>query len=135
MKKFERLESAIKIEFGDKELLRRAFTHRSYLNEAIENDMKSNERLEFLGDAVLQFLMSKYIFDRYKDFAEGQLTNLRSKIVNTTSLATEASKLNLGSYLLISKGERQTASESNYILADTFEALLGAVFIDKGISP
>ncbi len=127
----ESLEKAIKIKFKDQNILRQAFIHRSYLNENNTGVTSSNERLEFLGDAVLQFLTSEHIYEHYSDYTEGNLTNLRSRIVNTESLAQEASRLNLSDYLMISKGERETAAESSYILADTFEALLGAIYLDS----
>jgi ribonuclease-3 len=126
----ESLEKAIKLKFKNKEILKQAFIHRSYLNENNNGVTASNERLEFLGDAVLQFLTSEHIYENHSDYTEGNLTNLRSRIVNTESLAQEASRLNLSDYLMISKGERETAAESSYILADTFEALLGAIYID-----
>lgn len=124
------LEKAINIKFQNKEILEQAFIHRSYLNENSNGVTSSNERLEFLGDAVLQFLTSEHIYTDYSEYTEGDLTNLRSRIVNTESLAQEASRLNLSEFLLISKGEKETAAESNYILADTFEALLGAIYLD-----
>lgn len=131
---YKNLENLIGISFKNREILDTAFTHRSYLNEAESEKIQSNERLEFLGDAILQFLTSEYIYSQYKDFPEGKLTNLRSRLVNTASLATEAAKLDLGTYLSISRGEKDTARESDNILADTFEALVGAIYIDKGIS-
>ena len=129
----EEVEAVLKITFTNKGLIEKALTHRSYLNENTEGIAESNERLEFLGDAVLQFLSSEYIFKRYSDFKEGDLTNLRSKIVNTESLAKESLRLKLGEHLLISRGEKETAKESNYILANTFEATVGAIYLDQGI--
>lgn len=129
--KFESLQKAINIKFKNPDILEQAFIHRSYLNENNNGVTVSNERLEFLGDAVLQFLTSEHIYDKYADYTEGNLTNLRSRVVNTESLAHEASRLNLSDYLMISKGERETAAESSYILADTFEALLGAIYLDS----
>mgnify|MGYP001577880711 CR=1 FL=1 len=128
---YDSLQKVINIKFKNKEILKQAFIHRSYLNENNIGVTTSNERLEFLGDAVLQFLTSEYIYNEYGDYTEGNLTNLRSRVVNTESLAQEASRLNLSDYLMISKGERETAAESNYILADTFEALLGAIYLDS----
>lgn len=128
---FEDLENKINIKFKNQNILKKAFTHRSYLNENDSESIESNERLEFLGDAVLQFLVSEYIYDKQKKYSEGNLTNLRSRVVNTDSLAEEAARLDLSKYLMISKGERETAAESNYILADTFEALLGAIYLDS----
>ena len=131
---FTKVEEIIKVKFKNRELLEKALTHRSYLNESNEDVIESNERLEFLGDAILQFVSSEYIFINYKGYPEGELTNLRSKLVNTTSLADKSSRLNLGQYLLISKGERETAMESSHILANTFESLIGAIYLDLGLT-
>ncbi|OGC51912.1 ribonuclease III [candidate division WWE3 bacterium RIFCSPLOWO2_01_FULL_39_13] len=129
----ETLEKSLNLKFKNQTLLLRALTHRSYLNENPGYKGVSNERLEFLGDAILQFLTSEYIFDQYDDYPEGELTNLRSKLVNTESLGSEASRLDLGQHLLISKGEKEVAQESVHILANTFEALLGAIYLDFGL--
>ncbi len=132
MTNLNKLEKKISVKFNDENLLKKALTHRSFLNETSDETVKeSNERLEFLGDAVLQFLSSEFLFAAYPNFEEGVLTNIRSKIVNTESLASEAKKLELPSYILISKGEKQTAYESDHILANTFEALLGAIYLDQ----
>lgn len=130
---YEELEKEISIKFKDVNKIKKAFIHRSYLNESPEDVTESNERLEFLGDAVLQFLTSEHIFSNYKTYPEGKMTNLRSRIVNTESLAEEAARLKLSNYLMISKGEQETAAGSHYILADTFEALLGAIYLDSGL--
>lgn len=112
---------------------RTAFTHRSYLNE-VKEDINSNERLEFLGDSVLSFIISGYLFSKRPQDAEGDLTNLRAYVVKTDSLAQAAQKLSLGSYLMLSKGEELGGGRSNsQILANTYEAVLGAVFLDLGI--
>ncbi len=130
----EKLEKALGIKFDNPAHLKKALVHRSYLNETEDTDVKeSNERLEFLGDAILQFLSSEFLFTTYPAFGEGDLTNLRSKIVNTEALAGESKKLNIPDYLLISRGERQTAYVSSSILANTFEAILGAIYLDKGL--
>lgn len=114
-------------------IFQRAFIHRSFLNEAGSN-LESNERLEFLGDSVLSFIISSFLFkERLKD-AEGDLTNLRSYIVKTKSLAKAASDLDLGSFLMLSKGEELSGGRDNtQILANTFEALLGAIYLEKGL--
>ena len=127
------IEKIIKIDFKDKDLLLRAFVHRSYLNESQDLSQISNERLEFLGDSILQFLSSEFLYKEFPDFTEGELTNLRAKIVNTQSLAEESAKLGFGEYLLISKGERASATESKHILANTFESVLGALYLDRGM--
>lgn len=127
------MEEIIK-KFKNKSLLKEAFTHRSYLNETREK-LNSNERLEFLGDAVLELLVSEHLFHRFPNFPEGRLTNLRSAIVRAESLARAARKLNLGEKLLMSKGEEEGGGRKNLsLLANCFEALLGALYLDQGIS-
>jgi ribonuclease-3 len=118
--------------FKDEELLKLAFIHRSYLNETKEQ-IESNERLEFLGDSILSFIVSQYLFRTYPQFNEGILTNLRSLVVNTKSLAKAAKKLNFGQHLLLSRGEEESKGRENEsILANTFEAFIGALFLDQG---
>lgn len=132
----EELEKSLKINFKDKDLLKTAFTHRSYLNEHTQEKLSHNERLEFLGDSVLGFVVSEHLFKEYPDHPEGDLTNFRSSLVNARSLAEVARNLNLGNYLLLSKGEEATGGrERQYLLANTFEALLGAIYLDQGIEP
>lgn len=127
------LQQTIGIQFNDKELLQRAFVHRSHLNEA-RNLRISNERLEFLGDAVLSFLTSEYLYKQYPDYPEGTLTNIRSSLVKTHSLAEAAKNFKLGELLLLSHGEEASGGRNNpSLLADVFEALLGAMFLDVGI--
>ncbi len=122
-------------EFKDKKLYDLAFTHRSYLNET-NGEIESNERLEFLGDSILSFVVSTYIYDKYKDRKEGELTSLRSVLTNTETLYEVAKTLNLGEGLKLSKGEEETGGrESKTILANTYEAIVGAIFIDQGIIP
>lgn len=129
----EDLQEKIGIQFKDKELLQRAFIHRSHLNEA-KHLLSSNERLEFLGDAVLSFLTSEYLYKTYPDFPEGILTNIRSSLVKTQSLASVAQKLGLGELLLLSHGEEASGGRKNVsLLADSFEALLGAIFLDSDV--
>lgn len=128
----ENLEKNLGVEFKNKDLLKNALIHRSYLNEASDIE-ESNERLEFLGDAILQFLSSEFLYQTYKNLGEGDLTNIRSKIVNTISLAEESAKFDAGNYILISRGEKETARESSSILANVFEAILGALYLDQGI--
>ncbi|MBU4380906.1 ribonuclease III [Candidatus Parcubacteria bacterium] len=125
------LEKTLNLQFTNKNLLKTAFTHRSYLNECRDQNIESNERLEFLGDSVLQFLTSKLLYAKYQNQPEGILTSYRAAIVNTTSLAQEALRLNLGKYLLMSKGEEATGGRTRpYIMANTFEALLGTMFLE-----
>lgn len=116
-----------------KDIYQKAFTHRSFLNESDEAD-ESNERLEFLGDSILSFIISSYLYNERLRDTEGDLTNLRSFIVKTQSLAKAARKLDLGKRLRMSKGEELTGGrENNQLLANTYEALLGAVFLDLGL--
>lgn len=133
---FEELENSLNIHFSNKELLRSAFIHRSFLNEHSEEKLPHNERLEFLGDSVLGFVVSEFLYKKYPDRPEGDLTNFRSSIVNARTLAEAASKLELGKYLLLSKGEEATGGRNRqYLLANTFEALLGAIYLDLGLQP
>ena len=135
MEKFEKLIKLLGIQFKNPELLKQAFVHRSYLNES-KKTLTSNERLEFLGDSILSFLVSEYLYKTYEDLPEGELTNLRSSIVKTEALAEIALKLSLGDCLYLSKGEEEGGGRKNpSILADTFEALLGAIFLDIGLTP
>ena len=119
--------------FNDQHLFKRAFIHRSYLNETKE-PIESNERLEFLGDSILSFVVSDHLYRTYPQFDEGILTNLRSMVVNTKSLAKSAKQLKFGEYLLLSRGEEDSNGRQNEsLLANTFEAFIGALFIDQGI--
>ncbi len=119
--------------FKHSSLFTHAFIHRSYLNETRETNA-SNERLEFLGDSILSFLVSEYLYKTYSTFDEGILTNLRSLLVNTKSLANVAASLQFGSYLKLSKGEEESGGRKNEsILANCFESFIGALFLDSGI--
>lgn len=130
----EKLETILGVHFKDKNLLRSAFIHRSYLNEHPEEKLPHNERLEFLGDAVLGIVVSEYIYSQYPQNPEGDLTNFRSSLVNAKSLSQAASSLKIGEYLYLSKGEEATGGRNRqYILANTFEALVGALFLDQGL--
>lgn len=130
---FDDLQKTINVEFKDKTLLKAAFIHRSYLNE--ERSIKeSNERLEFLGDSILSFLTSDYLYKTYPGYPEGTLTNIRSSLVKTKSLADIAITMGLGDILFLSRGEEDSGGRKNTsLLADTFEALLGAIYLDQGI--
>lgn len=128
----EDLAKELKIKFNDISLLQRALTHRSFLNENKSVD-KSNERLEFLGDAVLELIVSDYLFREYPDRPEGDLTSFRSAIVRTESLAVASRELGFGKYLRLAKGEEESGGrDKDYILANTFEAILGAIYMDQG---
>ena len=127
-------EVALNVNFSDKTLLQRALTHRSYLNENPDYLLEDNERLEFLGDAVLDFITGEFLYHRFPEVAEGRLTNLRSALVRTETLAQFALDLNLGAYLLLGKGEDESGGrERPAILCDAFEALLGAIYLDQGL--
>ena len=131
---FEKLKQTLELPLESEELFKTAFTHRSYLNEHAGYQNPSNERLEFLGDAVLQLLSSEFLYNKFPKSPEGDLTNFRSAIVCTPSLAFEAQRLKYGDFLLLSNGEEATGGRSReYILANTFEALLGALFTEKGL--
>jgi ribonuclease-3 len=119
--------------FKDATLLDTALTHRSWVNEH-KGVRKHNERLEFLGDAVLEFVVSQELFLKFPDKEEGYLTALRASLVNTISLAEVAKNLNLGSELFLSKGEEDSGGRTNTsLLADTVESVIGAIFIDRGL--
>lgn len=126
-------QKQISVTFSDEKLLKQAFVHRSYLNES-EDFTVSNERLEFLGDAVLSFITSDFLYRTYPQFPEGILTNIRSALVKTKTLSTAAQALHLGEHLLLSHGEESSGGRHNdSLLADCFEALLGAIYLDRGI--
>lgn len=129
----EKAEKILKIKIKNEKLFETAFTHRSYLNEHLDYENPSNERLEFLGDAVLQLISSEYLFHNFVE-PEGILTNYRSAIVCTTSLAQEALRLEFGEILHLSRGEESSGGRTReYILANTFEAALGALYLEKGL--
>lgn len=121
------------VTFSDKSLLKQAFIHRSYLNENRGLKMEHNERLEFLGDAVLELVITDYLYKKYPDKAEGDLTAYRSALVNSTTLAIAAEKIGMNSFLLLSKGEaKDTGRARQFILANTFESFVGAIYLDQG---
>jgi len=125
------LERRLGHRFRDQELLRRAMCHRSWVAES--DDDHSNERLEFLGDAVLGWVIADLVFDRYADLAEGALTDLRKSVVNANALAEVAAELHIGEHLLLGKGEAAAnGREKVSILSDAMEAVLGAVYLDGG---
>lgn len=125
-------EKILGVSFKNKELLLNALVHRSFLNEHPNFFLPNNERLEFLGDAVLELIVSEKLFAKYKDIREGELTNLRASLVNAESLGKLAIKIGLDDLVLLSKGERMTKIK-NSVLADSFEALVGAIFLDSGM--
>jgi len=135
MKSLEELEKKLKIHFKNQALLQMVFTHRSYLNEHKAEKLFSNERLEFLGDAILSFWVSSHLYERYPDLPEGILTNMRTLLVRTESLADKAKDLELGEFLFLSKGEEKGGGRMNRaLLANTFESLTGAIFLEKGLT-
>lgn len=127
-----KLQQKLKLQFKNPRLVLNAFVHRSYLNES-KDFTESNERLEFLGDAVLELIVTEHLFQRYPHYKEGMLTNLRAALVKTTTLAKIAKQLSLNKYLLISKGEEESGGRNKpSLLADTMEAFLGALYLDQG---
>ncbi len=130
---YEAVENIIGISFVDKAHLLSAMTHRSYLNEHKEATQDHNERLEFLGDAVLELVVTDYLFREYAEKPEGELTAIRAALVNTNSLAEASEKLGINEHLLLSKGEaKDTGRARTYILANAFEAIVGALYMDQG---
>ena len=133
MTDFSLFENRIGVSFTDKELLEVAFTHRSYVNEHKTGKREHNERLEFLGDAVLELITTDFLYRRYPEKAEGDMTSYRAGLVNASTLATIAVGLGMNEFMLLSKGEaRDTGRARQYILANAFEALVGAMYIDQG---
>ncbi|WP_067729320.1 ribonuclease III [Oceanobacillus damuensis] len=129
----DQLQEQLKTNFNNPELIKQAFTHSSYVNEHRNTVFSDNERLEFLGDAVLELGVSQYLFLNNKEMPEGQMTKLRAAIVCEPSLMRFATELNFGEFLLLGKGEEQTGGRQRpAILADVFEAFLGALYLDQG---
>ncbi len=136
MKDFSLLEKKFGLKFKNKDLLVQAFCHRSYLNENPEYYLKHNERLEFLGDAVLELIVTEYLFGKYPQKSEGELTNWRAALVNAKMLAEIAKDLGFNDFLLLSRGEtKEVGKARQYILANTFEAFIGAAYLDSGYNP
>ncbi len=133
MKDFDLLEKKLGVEFKNKDLLTQAFVHRSYLNENPKLGLEQNERLEFLGDAVLELIITEYLYKEYPDKAEGELTNWRASLVNAKMLTSVAEELGFNDFLLLSRGEiKEVGKARQYILANTFEAFIGATYLDLG---
>jgi len=133
MKDLSLLEKKFNLKFKNQDLLIQSLTHRSYLNENPNFYLTHNERLEFLGDAVLELVVTEYLFKNYPDKPEGELTNWRAALVNAKILSEIARELDFNDFLLLSKGEtKETGKARQYILANTFEAFLGAVYLDSG---
>lgn len=134
MKDLPILEKKLKVHFKNSDLLKQALVHRSYLNENPSFNLDHNERLEFLGDAVLELVVTEHLYQHYPN-PEGDLTNWRASLVNSNMLAKLAEQLGLGDYLYLSRGEAKDANGKarHYILANAFEAVVGALYLDQGL--
>lgn len=135
MKDFAKFEEKIGVNFKDINLLKQAVVHRSYLNEHPKFGLNHNERLEFLGDAVLEIIVTEHLFRYYPDIPEGDLTNWRASLVNAKMLALVAEEIGLENYLFLSKGEAKDKNSKarQYILANAVEALIGAIYLDQKV--
>ncbi|MEK7160647.1 MAG: ribonuclease III [Patescibacteria group bacterium] len=133
MKELSKFEEKIGLVFKNKDLLQQALVHRSFINENPDFRLDHNERLEFLGDAVLEFIVTRYLYDNYPN-PEGEMTNWRAALVNAKKLAEVAEKLGINDFLLLSRGEaRDIGRARHYILANALEALIGSIFLDQGV--
>ena len=133
MIQFSDFEKKIKVVFKDKDLLKQSFTHRSYINENPRTALSHNERLEFLGDAVLELVVTNFLYKKYPQYTEGELTSLRSALVNAVIISEVAGDIGMNDYLLLSKGEAKDKGKARqYILANTYEAFVGAMYLDRG---
>jgi ribonuclease-3 len=130
---FSKFEKKLNIKFKDKDLLQQAFVHRSYINENKKFKLSHNERLEFLGDAVLELIVTEFLYKKYPGSAEGELTSYRSALVNAITLSKIASDMGMNEFLLLSRGESKDMGRARtIILANTFEAFVGALYLDQG---
>ena len=133
MNDFSKLEKQLKVDFKNKNILTQAFCHRSYLNENPDCGLENNERLEFLGDAVLELVITEYLYASFPQKSEGELTNWRAALVNAKILAEIAKSLGFNDFILLSRGEtKEEGKARQYILANTFEAFVGALYLDLG---
>lgn len=131
-KDFKDLQKKLNIKFKNEDLLRQAFVHRSYINENPAFKLGHNERLEFMGDAVLELIITEYLYKNYPDLAEGEMTNLRAALVNAQMLSHVSDRLGFNNFLYLSKGEaKENGKGRQYILANTFEAFIGALYLDQ----
>ena len=129
------LERRLNITFKNRKLIRQAFTHSSYVNEHRRKTFKDNERLEFLGDAVLELAISEFLYRHFPHMSEGEMTKMRANIVREESLVAFAGELNLGAYILLGKGEELSGGRKRpSLLADAFEAFVGALYLDQGLT-
>lgn len=135
MKDFSKLEKLIGVKFVKPDLLKQSVVHRSYLNEHPNFSLHHNERLEFLGDAVLEIVVTEYLFNNFPDTPEGDLTNWRASLVNSKMLAEIADDIKLDDFLYLSRGESKDKESKarQFILANAVEALIGAIYLDRGI--
>jgi len=135
MKDFSKLEEIVGVKFKNIDILTQSVVHRSYINEHPKFHLHHNERLEFLGDAVLEIIVTEYLYYNFPDTPEGDLTNWRASLVNSRMLATVAEEIGLEDFLYLSKGESKDANSKarQYILANAVEALIGAIYLDQGI--
>ena len=134
MSDFPELEKKLNVKFKNKDLLTQAFVHRSYLNENPSFHLSQNERLEFLGDAVLELIVTEKLYIEYPDKPEGELTSWRAALVNAKMLSEIAKRLEFNDFLLLSHGEKkETGKAREYILANTIEAFIGALYLDRGL--
>jgi ribonuclease-3 len=134
MIQFSNFEKKTKIIFKNKNLLQQAFIHRSYINENPATKLSHNERLEFLGDAVLELVVTDFLYKKYPNYTEGELTALRSALVNAVIISEIATGIGMNDYLLLSKGEtKDNGKARQYILANTYEAYIGALYLDQGV--
>ncbi|EIA19595.1 ribonuclease III [Listeria fleischmannii] len=134
MNEWEELQESVGFDFKNIELLQNAFTHSSYVNEHRHENLKDNERLEFLGDAVLELTVSDYLFNKYPDMAEGQMTKMRAAIVCEPSLVEFAEMVHFSKYIRLGKGEEKAGGRTRpALLADVFESFIGALYLDNGI--
>ena len=132
-RQLEKLQSVLGIKFKDKRMLERALIHRSYLNEHLP-EMADNERLEYLGDSVLGLIVNEYLFKHFENYQEGELAKIKSVVVSEETLAEVAHNLNVGSFLLMGRGEETTGGRDRAsILANTLEAIIGAYYLDSGL--
>jgi ribonuclease-3 len=133
VKDFSLLEKKLNLKFQNKDFLIQAFVHRSYLNESPDFYLSHNERLEFLGDAVLELVVTERLYQNYPDKAEGELTNWRAALVNAKMLGIVSQDLGFNEFLLLSRGEEKELGKARqYILANTFESFIGSVYLDQG---
>src|SRR5512133_1892835 len=133
MIQFSDFEKKTGVKFKNKDLLKQAFVHRSYINENPNASLSHNERLEFLGDAVLELVVTDFLYKKYPNYTEGELTAIRSALVNAVIISEVAQEIGMNDFLLLSKGENKDHGKARqYILANTYEAYVGAIYLDQG---